>query len=162
MSPPRDTPTVGGHAPEFTALCCDGETFRSTSLTNALDKRGGVLVFYGFTYSAVAENWWRQYERRGWGAFSIPVLGVSRDGPYAQNRFITEMNLSFDIFSDVNGTVADSFDLLTEREGMGGTETARRAIFVLDGEREVRERWVGEDWISPPPVDDIETAIESL
>lgn len=162
MSQTRDTPTVGEQAPEFTALCCDGETFRSVSLSDILNERGGVLVFYGFTYSAVAENWWRQYTRRGWDDFPVPVLGVSRDGPYSQNRFIREIDLPFKLFSDVNGTVADSFDLLTQREGMGSTETARRAIYVLDGDQEVRERWIGEDWITPPPIEDIETAIESL
>jgi peroxiredoxin len=162
MSRNEDTPAMGEQAPDFTALCCDGETFRPASLSGVLNERGGVLVFYGFTYSAVAENWWRQYNRRGWDDFSVPVLGLSRDGPYTQNRFLREMDLPFKLFSDINGTVADSFGLLTQRDGMGMAKTARRAIYVLDGDREVRETWIGEDWITPPPIGDIETAIESL
>lgn len=161
MSPTADIPTVEAQAPTFTALCCDGETFRPTRLDAALDG-GGVLVFYGFTYSAIAENWWKQYHRRGWDGFDVPVLGVSRDGPYAQNRFLREMNLPFELFADVNGTAVETYGLTTSRDGMAGVETARRAVFVLDADRTVTARWLADDWISPPPVDDIETAVGEL
>jgi peroxiredoxin len=154
-------PTVGDQAPTFTGLLCDGETFRATDLNDALDG-GAVLVFYGFTYSAIAENWWKEYHRRGWDEFDIPVIGVSRDGPYAQNRFLREMGLPFTLFADVNGTAIDTYGLTTVRDGMAGVETARRAIFVLNEERNVTERWLGEDWISPPPVEELEAAVENL
>jgi len=156
-----ELPAVGERAPAFTALACDGETFRPRSLDDLLDG-GAVLVFYGFTYSAIAENWWKEYERRGWGDLGVPVAGVSRDGPYAQNRFVREMGLSFELFADVNGEAVDAYGLRTEREGMAGVETARRAVFVLDGEGSVAERWVADDWISPPPVDAIEAAVAGL
>lgn len=154
-------PAVGEKAPTFTRLLCDGKTFRATDLNDVLDG-GAVLVFYGFTYSAIAENWWKEYARRGWDEFDIPVVGVSRDGPYAQNRFLREMGLPFTLFADVNGTAIDRYGLTTVRDGMAGVETARRAVFVLDEERIVTERWLGEDWISPPPVEGLETAVESL
>lgn len=154
-------PSKGERAPEFTALSCDGEAFRPRSLDDVLDG-GAVLVFYGFTYSAIAENWWKEYERRDWAEFDVPVVGVSRDGPYAQNRFIRDMELSFDLIADVNGTVIDAYGLTTTRDGMAGVETARRAIFVLDEDRTVTERWMADDWISPPPVNEIETAVAEL
>ncbi|MFB6221837.1 MAG: peroxiredoxin family protein [Halolamina sp.] len=158
---PTAPPTVGAQAPTFATLLCDGEMFRPTGLDDALDG-GAVLVFYGFTFSAIAENWWKQYARRGWDGFDVPVLGVSRDGPYAQNRFIREMDLPFDLFADVNGTAVDAYGLSTTREGMAGVETARRAIFVLDADQTVSERWLADDWISPPPVAEIEAAVEEL
>lgn len=154
-------PTVGEQAPTFTALCCDGETFRPTCLENVLDE-GGVLVFYGFTYSAIAENWWKQYDRRGWDEFDVPVVGVSRDGPYALNRFLREMNLPFRLFADVNGTAIDTYGLTTRRDGMAGVKSARRAIFVLDEDRTVTARWLADDWISPPPIEDFEVAVNEL
>lgn len=161
MSPTSNPPTVGDQAPTFTTLWCDGETFRSTSLDVALDA-GGVLVFFGCTYSAISENWWKQYHRRGWDEFDVPVVGVSKDGPYAQNRFLREMNLPFHLFADVNGTAIDAYGLTAKREGMGDIETARRAIFVLDESQTVTERWIADDWISPPPVGNVETAVEKL
>jgi len=156
-----EPPAVGDRAPAFDALACDGETFRPERLDDLLDG-GAVLAFYGFTYSAIAENWWKEYERRGWADLGVPVIGVSRDGPYAQNRFVREMGLSFELVADVNGEVVDAYGLTTEREGMAGVETARRAIFVLDGDRTVAERWIADDWISPPPVGEIEAAIAAL
>lgn len=157
----RGVPDVGETAPEFEALLCDGETFRPTGLADQVDG-GAVLVFYGFTFSAIAENWWKRYDRRGWDEFDVPVLGVSRDGPYAQNRFVREFDLPFAVFADVEGRAADAFDLLTEREGMGPTRTARRAIFVVDEVREVLFRWVAPDWITPPPVEEVEAVAERL
>jgi peroxiredoxin len=154
-------PTESEHAPDFAALLCDGETFQATQLSSVLDG-GCVLVFYGFSFSAIAENWWKRYERAGWADFDVPVVGVSRDGPYAQNAFLRYLDSPFELFSDVNGTAAETYDVLTDRDGMGPTKTARRAIFVLDGEQRVADRWVADDWISPAPREDIETAVGEL
>lgn len=163
MRPPEtlDAPVVGDAAPDVEALLCDGETFRPTSLDDELDG-GAVLVFYGFTFSAIAENWWKRYDRLGWDDFDVPVLGVSRDGPYAQNRFLRAFDLPFSLFADTEGAAIDAFDLLTEREGMGETRTARRAIFVLDDDRTVRYRWLADDWLTPPPTDEVEAAVDRL
>lgn len=161
MSPTTDAPAVGEEAPTFTGLRCDGETFRPAPLGDVFAD-GGVLVFYGFTYSAIAENWWKQYDRRGWDEFDVPVLGVSRDGPYAQNRFIRDMGLPFSLVADVNGSAIDAYGVSTVREGMADVKTARRAIFVLDEERTVTARWIADDWISPPPVEEIEAAVKEL
>jgi len=156
-------PTVGDRAPAFEALLCTGETFRETTLTDILDgEHGCVLVFFGFTGSAISENWWKQYHRAGWDDFEIPVVGISRDGPYSQNAFLRRIDSPFRLYSDVNGDAARRYDLLTERRGMAGTETARRAIFVLDGDREITYRWVADDWISPVPRTDVEEAVRTL
>jgi peroxiredoxin len=45
------------------------------------------------------------------------------------------------MFSDLDGRVADAYDLSVERDGMAGIETARRAVFVLDPSGEVRYAW---------------------
>lgn len=156
-------PSIGDRAPDFTALYCDGATFRARSLDDALGPRGGVLVPFGFAFSAIAENWWTRYDRRGWDDFDgVPVLGVSRDGPYALNAFARSIDAPFGLFSDVNGDAIDAYGLLVERGGMAGTRTARRATFVLDADRRVRERWIADDWITPPPVADVEAAVGDL
>lgn len=153
--------TEGERAPDFAALLCDGETFRATRLAEILDG-GCVLVFYGFSFSAIAENWWKRYERAGWHDFAVPVVGVSRDGPYAQNAFLRYLDSPFRLFSDGEGRAAEAYDLLVERDGMGATKTAHRAVFVLDGDRRVAHHWVADDWISPVPREDIETAVAEL
>jgi peroxiredoxin len=154
-------PSEGERAPDFTALLCDGETFHTASLSTVLDG-GCVVVFYGFSFSAIDENWWKRYERAGWNEFEIPVVGVSREGPYAQNAFIRYLDSPFRLFSDGEGVAAEAYDLLTTRSGMGETRTARRAVFVLDDDRRVVHRWLGEDWISPVPRAEIEAAVAEL
>ncbi len=157
------TVSVDKPAPEFEALLCDGELFRARSLSAALDDRGAVLVFDGFVFSAIARNWWTRYEAYGWDGFdSVPVYGVVRDGPYSINEFLRQLDSPFSIFSDVNGDVADAYGLLTERDGMAGVRTARRAVVVIDRDGVVRHVWETDEWISPVPHGEIETVVSEL
>lgn len=155
-------PDTGDTAPDFEALLSDGETFRGRRFEDRLAPKGGVLVFSGFAFSAVAENWWKRYDRAGWDEFDVPVFGVTREGPYAQNEFLRQLDSPFDFFADVDGEIAEAYGVLTEREGMAGTETARRAVFVVDGEREIQYRWLAENWTVAPPREEIEEAVAAL
>lgn len=156
-------PAADETAPAFEALYCDGETFRPRSLDAVGGDRGTVLVFGGFVGSAIATNWWTRYENAGWHEFDgVPVVGVHRDGPYAVNAFLRERESPFAVFADVEGEIADAYDLLTERQGMAGLRTARRAIFVLDEDGIVEHVWDTQDWISPVPRDEIEAAVAAI
>lgn len=154
-------PAVGTHAPDFEALYCDGETFRERTLSDVIDG-GAVIVFSGFVFNAINENWYKQYDRAGWDEFDVPVVTVARDGPYAVNAFLRDIDSPFASFADVEGTAADAYDLLVEREGMANVRTAQRAVFVVDGDRAVQYRWVADDWISPVPREEIERAVEKV
>lgn len=155
-------PSEGERAPDFEALVCDGETFRSRRFDDLLDDGGGVLVFSGFVGSAIAENWWKHFGRVGWADFDVPVVGVTRDGPYAQNAFLREHDLPFRFFADVDGVACEAFDLRTPRSGMANVSTARRAVFVVDGDRDVEYEWVAENWTEPVPRAEVETAVDGL
>lgn len=155
-------PETGDRAPEFEALLCDGDVFENTSLESALDDEGGVLYFQGFVFSAIARHWWKRFDRMDWDEFDVPVLGVGRDGPFAQNEFLRHIDSPFSVFSDVDGRVMDEYDLRMERDGMANTTTPRRSVFVVDDDRGVTYRWVAPDTVSPPPVDEIEAAVEDL
>lgn len=155
-------PSEGDRVPDFEALVCDGETFRSRRLADVPASDGGVLVFSGFVGSAISENWWKHFRRVGWADFDVPVFGVTRDGPYAQNAFLREHDLPFRFFSDVDGVACEAYDLLTPRSGMANVSTARRAVFVVDGDRRVEYSWVAENWTEPVPRQDVEAAVESL
>lgn len=154
-------PTKGETAPDFEALYCDGETFRERTVTDVVDG-GVVLIFSGFAFNAINENWYKQYDRAGWADFDVPVVAVLRDGPYAVNAFLREIDSPFGAFADAETSIAAAHDLLAERPGMAGVRTARRAILVLDDERVVRHAWIGDDWISPVPSADIEAAVARL
>jgi len=154
-------PHEGETAPEFETLLCTGDSFRSRRFSESLEG-GGVLVVFGFAFSAIAENWWRRYDYAGWDEFDVPVLGLSRDGPYAQNAFIRYLDSPFRMFSDTDGEASGALGLLTDRTHMAGTSTPRRAVFVVEADRTVRYRWVADDWISPAPRPEIEAAVDAL
>ncbi len=157
-------PTEGDTVADFEALLCDGETFRSATLAEGLDARGGVVVCTGFAFSAIAQNWWKRFVRAGWGEFEdVAVLGVSRDGPYAQNEFLRWLDEpGFRFFADVDGGVSESLELLADRDHMANVSTPWRSAFVVDADREVRYAFVADDWISPLPREEIEAAVAEL
>jgi glutaredoxin-dependent peroxiredoxin len=157
-------PTEGETLPDFEALLCDGETFRSTPLSAALGARGGVVVCTGFAFSAIAQNWWKRFVRAGWHEFEdVPVLGVSRDGPYAQNEFLRWLDRpGFRFFSDVDGAVSAALDLRVERDHMANVSTPWRSAFVVGPDRKVRYAFVADNWISPLPREEIEAAVADL
>ncbi|MDZ7730388.1 MAG: redoxin domain-containing protein [Natrialbaceae archaeon] len=156
-------PAVDDTAPPFEGLLCDGETFRAATLSAIAGERGTVLIFDAFVFSAIAKNWWRRYDHAGWADLDgISVVGIVRDGPYSINAFLRELESPFSILADLNGDIAESYGLLTEREGMAGIETPRRAVLVCDGQLRIAHTWESEDWISPVPRSDIEEAIDAL
>jgi len=140
-------------------LLCDGEVYTGTHLTDAANDAGLLLVFYGYSFSAIAENWWRQYDERGWDEFDVPVVGVSRDGPNAQNAFLRSLDSPFSLFADVNGRLAEEFEVLVRRDHMAGVQIPQRSAFLLDSDLTVDGAWTVEDWTKPMPADEIEEAV---
>lgn len=150
-------PKIGETAPDFSALLCDGEVFREERVSSVAGSNGIVLVFYGFSFSAIAVNWWKRYHRHKWHTLNgRPVVGISRDGPYSQNEFIRKINSPFRLFSDIPGHGIDAYDLGIPRGGMGKTVTANRAVFILTDELVVEDRWVADTWTEPVPIYDLE------
>lgn len=154
---------VGDELPDLTALLCDGEAFRETSLRRASGERGVLVYFYGFSFSAIATNWWKRYRRYGWDGFDgVPMVGVCRDGPYAVNAFIRDVDAPFEIYADVDAELADAFGLRRSRDDMPDASTARRAVYLFDGDGTATYRWLADDDVSPVEVDEVETAVQEL
>lgn len=163
---PDDAPIpveAGETVPDVELLVCDGETFRARPLSAIVGETGLILDCFGFAGSAIAWNWLTRHAENGWDDFEdVPLYGVSRDGPYAQNAFIRELETPFELLADVDARLIDALGLQIIRSGMAGVTTARRAIYVLEADRTVHERWVPDERIERAPVGELETAIESL
>lgn len=149
---------AGDAVPDASAPLCDGEAARERALSDVLDG-GGVVAFNGFAFAAPARNWWRHLYGAGYQDLPVPVVGASRDGPYAQNRFLRALDSPFRIFADVDGAVADAFGLLYDREEMGVTD-ARRAVYVVDEGMTVAYAWTADDWVTRIPNDEVRAAVE--
>jgi len=163
MTQTDPTLSEGDEVPDVESLLCDGEVFEAKTLDDVSGKRGTVVVLFGFVFSAPAVNWWRRYERHGWDNFEgVRTVGVGRDGPYAQNEFLRQLESPFSIFADINGELAEAFGVSRGREGMPNATTARRSVFVLDTDEKVRFSWSAPDDITPPPVEGIEKMVSEL
>jgi len=160
---PESPLSEGDEAPDAEGLLCDGDVFEVKTLSEVSGESGTVVVFFGFVFSAPALNWWRRYERHGWDDFDgVRTVGVGRDGPYAQNEFLRQLESPFSLFADVDADFAEGFGVLREREGMPNAATARRSVFALDSDGEVRFSWCAPDDITPPPVDGVEETVSEL
>ncbi|MGC8597637.1 MAG: peroxiredoxin [Thermocladium sp.] len=116
----------GDYAPDFEASAHDGSRIRLSEL------RGKWVVVYffpkAFTPGCTRET---QAFASSWNRFkelSIEVLGISRDDVATLARFAKAEGANFRLISDVNGSIAKSFNVL----GMLGM--ADRVTFIVDPE----------------------------
>ena len=74
------------------------------------------------------------------------VLGISVDSPWANAEFARKYNLEFDLLSDLDREVVNSYDAAFV--GLGGIEgyvCANRVVIVIDKNGVVQHRWVAEN-----------------
>jgi len=74
------------------------------------------------------------------------VVAVSVD-PVAKNREVVEkLGLEFPILSDADRRVIAAYGVVHRHGGMGGTDIARPAVFVIGPDGVVRWRGLTENW----------------
>lgn len=119
-------PENGETAPKFETLLCDGEVFEGTHINDVLGERSCVLYFYGFVYSAIARHWCKRFDRANCDEFDdVNIIGVSRDGPFAQNEFFQQSDSPFSVYEDSGGYITDEFSRRIERDGMAQSHDAK-------------------------------------
>lgn len=153
---------TGTEAPGFTLPNQDGEdvsldTYRGTYV---------VLFFYpqastrGCTIEARGfRDAWSEY-----ADLEVPVLGVSIDPVADLANFAAEENLPFDLLSDVDGSVARTFDVYDTGTHEGETyEIAERSTVLIapDGTIEKRYEDVDPEGHATTVLADIRSRIDS-
>jgi len=159
---------VGETAPEFTAPLVgqDGEVER-VSLTTLLEDRPVLLAFYTNDFSPDCIDEWCSFRDYDWFASGeqVQVVGVSTSRPYTHRKFIDYLGLNFPLFSDTDLTVSEAYRV--DYRAFKVARRARRSCFLVDTDRVVRYKWVGEHPLDPtrdtPPVAEVhEAVIEEL
>ena len=160
---PADAPPVGETAPDFTRPLVNDEYWEDVALSELTDDGPVVLVFHTMDGDFPATYIWQAIRDRGWDDYDAEVVGLSVSTPYEHSRFLEEWDVgSFRLFSDPQNGVAEAYGVVHDLDGMTGVTEPRPAVFVVDGDRTVREAWVSTEWPEFPPYDDLETAIEAL
>ncbi|WP_435332564.1 redoxin domain-containing protein [Haloarchaeobius sp. TZWWS8] len=154
---------VGDAAPQFTLPGTDGSEITTYSLADYTEDGIAVLAFYPFDFSPVCTDELCEFNDVEWLNFTedVSLFGISTDSAYAHRAFIEEYGLTFPLLSDSSGQVcADygiQYDSWEEHESV-----SKRALFVVDEENTVRYRWMTEDALESPSLDDVLAAMESV
>ena len=129
---------VGRKAPEFALLATGG---REVSLSDYLGKKNLVLYFYpkdgtpGCTREACGFR--DVYDRLA--SHDTEVLGVSRDGLDAHEKFSARNALPFPLLSDADSKVATAYGVYGKKSFMGREFMGvKRTTFVIDKKGKMR------------------------
>lgn len=158
---------VGETAPDFTApLVRAGEETEDVPISRFLDDTPVLLTFYTVDFSPDCVEEWCSFRDFDWFASNdyIEVIGISKSRPYLHKRFISYLDLTFPLYSDTDLDVAEKFEVKYRTFHM--FPRARRSCFLIDTDRTVRYRWLGEHWLDPtravPPVGEIHESITDI
>ncbi len=152
---------TGDKAPEFTLYDTDR---KPRSLKEFLGKKT-VLAFYpgAFTGVCTKEMCTIRDSIASMGALNAQVVGVSVDSPFANKGFADHNKLTFPLLSDFNRETVKVYTGLQENfAGIPGYSTAKRAVFVLDGQGSVKYTWITENPGVEPPYEEINKALASF
>ena len=91
------------------------------------------------------------------------VLGISVDSPWANAEFARKYNLEFDLLSDLDREVVNSYDAaFVGLGGIDGYVCANRVVIVIDKAGIVQHRWVAENPGVEPDYDAVVAFAASL
>ena len=135
---------VGEKAPDFTLKNTSKE---EVSLS---DYQGEtvILAFYPGAFTGVCDKEMcsLQDNLSELNAVGARVIGISVDSPWANGEFARKYEIEFELLSDLDREVIDSYD--TKFVGLGGLEgyvSANRAIVIVEPKGFIKYRWVAEN-----------------
>lgn len=94
-----------------------------------------------------------ELRKRGAGVGAVAVTAT-----FSQMAFAERLGIDFPLLSDWEGEVAEAYGVRYD-EWKGHTGLAKRSVFVIDQEGVIRYRWVTEDALVLP---DLEEAVAVL
>lgn len=156
-------PDPGDTAPTFTATrgTSDHETYE---FERELGDGPVVLAFFPGAFTPPCTNEMVAFQDR-LAAFEdagATIVGVSADSAFSLAAFRSEHDLEFDLVSDMNREAIGNYDLEIDIPDLGLYGIANRAVFVIDGEGTISDRWVAEDPTNEPDYDGLLDAVESI
>jgi peroxiredoxin len=135
---------VGDKAPDFTLK----NTSKEAVTLSELRGKTVILAFYPGAFTGVCDKEMCSFQENltNLNDCNATVLGISVDSPWANAEFARRYNLEFDLLSDLDREVVDSYD--AKFVGLGGLEgyvSSNRIIIIVDSEGFVQYRWVAEN-----------------
>jgi glutaredoxin-dependent peroxiredoxin len=94
-------------------------------------------------------------------ALGADVLAVAVTATFAQQAFAAELGVDFPLLSDWDRAVCAAYGVRYD-VWKGHRGLAKRSVFVIDRSGTVRYRWVTDDALVLPDLDDVVTTLEAL
>ncbi|WP_435358909.1 redoxin domain-containing protein [Haloarchaeobius sp. DFWS5] len=156
---------VGETAPEFVApLVRPGGGTEQARLTDLLEDGPVLLCFYTNDFTPDCTGEWCEFRDYNWfddEAENVQIIGVSKSRPLTHKTFMRTFGLDFPLVSDPELELTTAFEVKYRTFKL--FPRSRRSCFLIDRDRTVRYKWVGDHAIDPtmdtPPVEDVYEAI---
>ena len=145
---------VGDMAPDFTLKNTSKE---EVTLSEHHGKKV-ILAFYPGAFTGVCDKEMCSFQENlaKLNDCNATVFGISVDSPWANAEFARRYNLEFELLSDLDRDVVESFD--AKFVGLGGLDgyvSANRVVIIIDSEGTVQYRWVAENPGVEPDYDEV-------
>ena len=128
---------VGTKAPDFTLKSKQASGLVDVKLSNNFGKKNSVLLFFPAAFTGVCTQEMCDITA-GLSAYSglnADVIGISVDGPFAQEAWAQKEKIGITLASDLNKATAKAYGVLVDDLGgliPGFGSTSARAAFVID------------------------------
>jgi len=162
----------GDDAPPFALPgFVDGE-FRTVDVADAIGGNIVVLAFYPADFSPACGGGSCDLTQLDLFTMQrdIDVFAVGPDSVFSHRAFAEEYGLSMPLVSDTHGEAIDAYDVRMEEEAEGNELRineeeqllARRAVFVVDQNGEIKYTWATEDLEERPDVEAVREAVADV
>jgi peroxiredoxin len=124
-----------------------------------------VLAFYPGAFTGVCDKEMCAFQDNlaKLNDSNTTVFGISVDSPWANAEFARKYNLEFDLLSDLDREVVNSYDAaFVGLGGIDGYVCANRVVIVIDKAGTVQHRWVAENPGVEPDYDAVVAFAASL
>ena len=124
-----------------------------------------VLAFYPGAFTGVCDKEMCAFQDNlaKLNDSNTTVFGISVDSPWANAEFARKYNLEFDLLSDLDREVVNSYDAaFVGLGGIDGYVCANRVVIVIDKAGVVQHRWVAENPGLEPDYDAVVAFAASL
>ncbi len=150
---------VGEKAPDFTRPLVNDKFWEDKSLSEIIEEKYILLIFYSMNGSAPAINTWNKIQDKSW---DINIVGISISTPYDHKSFIDNLDLDYQLFSDPKNKIAEKYGVVHNLDGMMGIEEPRPSVFILNEDMVVEHVWVATEWPDSPDIDNLQNKIEQI
>ncbi len=130
--------TTGTTAPDFTLTSKTADGLKQITLSEELKKGPVVLLFFPMAFTSVCTTEFCDVTQglARYESLKCTVLGISGDGPFAQEAWANKEGIQVTLLSDYEHTVAKAYDVAYDsflpQVGLPMGGVAKRSAFVID------------------------------